>query len=111
MNGAREIVWWLVAVLAMCGVITHWLKQVIMMRGQAVPGMNPIGFKAYWITNWPESLVALFATAGACAFMYEANMLTHATAYFVGYMGNSMADTIGGRVQAMITAPPAPPKE
>lgn len=102
----RVIIWWLVVLLAFFGVMTHWLKQVIMMRGAAVPGLNPIGFKKYWVTCWPESLVTLFSTAGVIAFFYEANMLTHATAYFIGYMGNSMADTVGGRVQAMINAPP-----
>lgn len=105
MNNGHPIIWWLVVALALCGVLTHWLKQVIIMRGSNVPGMNPIGFRAYWITYWPESLVAALSTAGAIAFFAEANMLTHATAYFIGYMGNSMADTIGGRVQAMISAP------
>lgn len=106
MNNGHPIIWWLVVVLALAGVLTHWLKQVVIMRSANVPGMNPIGFSAYWFTYWPQSLIALFSTAGAIAFFAEANMLTHATAYFIGYMGNSVADTIGGRVQAMISAPP-----
>lgn len=111
MTSRPELIWWLVVLLAFAGVMTHWLKQVIMMRGAATPGMNPIGFKTYWVTNWPQSLVALLSTSGAIAFFWESGMLTHAISYFIGYMGNSVADTIGGRVQAMINAPNLPPKD
>lgn len=110
MNGARELIWWVVILMALAGVGTHWLKQIIMMRSNSPAGLKPIGFKMYWITCWPESLVALLSTIGGIAFMHESGMLTHAMSYAVGYMGNSMADMLGGRVQAMINAP-APHRE
>jgi hypothetical protein len=98
----------LIAVMALLGVLTHWMKQVALARKPNVPGMAVITLKAYWITYWPETLAAATSTAAGVAMLHELGYLTPAAAFGVGYLGNSAADLIGGRVQAMITAA-APP--
>jgi len=107
MNG-HALVWPVVVFMAICGIATHWLKQLAMMRKESTPGMGTITARTYWVTYWPESLAAITSTAAGITLLAELNMLTHALAFGVGYMGNSMADMIGGRVQAMITAAPPP---
>lgn len=107
MNNGHPLIWPLVITMALCGVLSHWLKQLITVRNTAGPGTS-IGLRAYWLTHWPESLFCLMSTVGGIAFFYESGMLTHAMAYAVGFMGNSMADMLGGRVQAMVNAAPMP---
>lgn len=104
MNNEHELVWWLVIIMAFCGLLSHWLKQLIVMRNNRTPGVGSIGFREYWFTCWPESLVALFSTVAAVVFFNEMGWLTHATAFFIGYASNSISESIGGRIQAMINA-------
>lgn len=101
-----DVNWWMVALMASMGVITHWLKQLAMTRRQAVPDMGTISLKVYWVQCWPETVAALTSTFAAIALLYDFHYLTAATAFGAGYIGNSAADLIGGRVQAMINAAP-----
>jgi hypothetical protein len=100
-NEEKEIVWW---------VIVLWLKQVALAKKQNVPGMTAISLKTYWVTYWPETITAFTSTIAGVALLHELSYITPVAAFGVGYLGNSAADLIGGRVQAMMTAaaPPTP---
>lgn len=110
---------WFLALMVLLGVFTHWLKQIVMMKKANPSGFGHITLKSYWIDNWPETLMAATSAAAAVTLLHELNHLTAASAWGAGYLGNSAADLIGGRVQAMITAgtvrgdqaqPPQPPQ-
>ena len=104
MNG--HLNWYLVVLMAFLGVLTHFLKMMWMSRTNTPPqGLGPIDMWTYWVTCWPETAVTVLCSIGVTMFLWELNVLTNATAFFVGYMGSSMADTIGGRLQRMIEAP------
>lgn len=95
---------WFIALMVLMGVLTHWLKQVVMMKKTNPEGFGRITFKQYWIDHWPETLMAATSAAAAVTLLYELDHLTAASAWGAGYLGNSAADLIGGRVQAMISA-------
>lgn len=95
-----------IVVMTLLGVVTHWMKQIAIARKS--PGMAPIGVREYWLTYWPETIAAATSSVAGIALLSELGYLTPATAFGVGYLGNSAADLIGGRVQAMIAAA-APP--
>jgi hypothetical protein len=102
---------WFLALMVLMGVITHWLKQLVMMRKASPAGFGVLSIRQYWIEHWPETLMAATSAAAAVTLLHELNHLTAASAWGAGYLGNSAADLIGGRVQAMINAgtrPPAP---
>lgn len=104
---------WFLALMVLMGVVTHWLKQLVMMKKANPEGFGHITFKQYWVDHWPETLMAATSAAAAVTLLYEIEHLTAASAWGAGYLGNSAADLIGGRVQAMIGAgtkapPPGP---
>jgi hypothetical protein len=96
--------WTLIAIMALLGVLTHWAKQVTLARRANVPGMGVISLKDYWVTYWPETITAISSTVAGIALLHELGHVTPVAAYGVGYLGNSAADLIGGRVQAMLSA-------
>jgi hypothetical protein len=95
---------WFLALMVLMGVCTHWLKQLVMMKKATPSGFGHITLKAYWVDHWPETLMAATSAAAAVTLLYEIEHLTAASAWGAGYLGNSAADMIGGRVQAMINA-------
>jgi len=99
---------WMIVLMTVLGVVTHWAKQVALARKQNVPGMTTLGVRGYWLTYWPESLTAATSSVAGVALMDELGYLTPAVAFGIGYLGNSAADLIGGRVQAMISAAALP---
>lgn len=109
------VAWYAVIAMAALGVVSMWLKQIMMARSAAVPGMNPVSLRTYWLTYWPNTLFALTSTAGGLAFFDYLNLLDGkagpALAFGIGYIANNVADLVGGRVQALINAPPPTPKE
>lgn len=111
MSDEKEIVWWLIALMSVMGVITHWLKQIAMTKRQNVPSMAPISIKEYWVTNWPETVTAFTSTIAGVALLHELGYVTPVAAFGVGYLGNSVADLIGGRVQSMINAAALPSQQ
>lgn len=98
--------WWVIILMGLLGVATHWLKQLAMARRQNVPDMGPLTTREYWLKCWPETLAALTSTFAGIALLHEVDYLSATTAFGIGYIGNSAADLIGGRVQAMINAAP-----
>lgn len=110
----KEIVWPLVIAMAFLGVVTLWLKQLGTARSRAVPGMAPVSLRTYWLTYWPTTLFALTSTAGGIAMLDYLELLSGKAgpvlAFGAGYIGNSVADLIGGRVQSLINpgAPTSP---
>ncbi len=115
MNEAKAVVWPAVILMAVLGLLTLWLKQFIGARSASSPGMAPISAKEYWIGNWPSTLFALSSVFGGIAYLdylgWLGGKLGPAIAWGVGYIGNSIADLLGGRVQAMISAAPLPGPE
>jgi hypothetical protein len=105
--------WTIVTLMALCGVLTHWAKQVMLARRSNVPGMAVISLWDYWVKYWPETVVAVTSTVAGIALLHELGHVTPVAAYGVGYLGNSAADLIGGRVQAMLSAATnsSPPKD
>lgn len=93
-----------VAVMALLGVVTHWMKQVAMARKTSPTGIGMISVRDYWITYWPETIAAVTSTVAGVALLAEMGYLSPVASFGVGYLGNSAADLIGGRVQAMINA-------
>jgi uncharacterized membrane protein len=91
-----------IALMTVLGVITHWMKQIMLARKSA--SMTPLSVRSYWVTYWPETIAAATSSVAGVALMQELGYLTPAVAFGVGYLGNSAADLIGGRVQAMISA-------
>lgn len=111
MEPVKEVIWPAVIAMAALGVITLWLKQIMTARSSATPGLAVIGVREYWLTYWPATIFALTSTVGGIALLDYLDMLSGKlgpiAAFGVGYVGNSIADLIGGRVQAMINAAPA----
>jgi hypothetical protein len=109
MTDPNTVAWKLVIGMAALGVVSMWLKQIMMARSSAVPGMSPVSLRTYWLTNWPNTLFAVTSTAGGIAFFDYLNMLDGkagpAMAFGIGYIANNIADLVGGRVQALINSP------
>jgi hypothetical protein len=107
----KEVIWPVVIGMALLGVISLWLKQIMMAQRKKVPGMTPVSIQTYWVDNWASTLFALTSTAGGLAFVDYLGMLGGkagpAIAFGIGFIGNSVADLIGGRVQSLIN-PGAP---
>lgn len=108
MNEAGDVIMWpAVIAMALLGVVSLWLKQIMMARSAAVPGMAPVSLRTYWLTYWPSTLFALTSTAGGIAFLDYLTLLEGkagpALAFGAGYIANNIADLIGGRVQSLIT--------
>lgn len=105
------VAWVAVVCMALLGVVTLWLKQIIMARSTSVPGMSPVSLKTYWLTYWPNTLFALTSSAGGIVFLDYLGLLDGkagpALAFGVGFISNNVADLIGGRVQSLINAAPA----
>ena len=104
----QEIAWPLVIGMALLGVVSLWLKQIMTAKSSAVPGMSPVTLRTYWLTYWPNTLFALTSTCGGIAFLDYMELLGGkagpALAFGVGYIANNIADLIGGRVQSLINA-------
>lgn len=96
--------WVAVVLMAICGVVTHWAKQIMLGRRANVPGMSAISLWDYWVKYWPETLTAVTSTVAGIALLHELGRVSPVAAFGVGYLGNSAADLIGGRVQAMLNA-------
>jgi hypothetical protein len=75
MEPVKEIMWAYVILMAAMGVVTMWLKQIMMARSAAVPGMSPVSLRTYWLTNWPATLFAISSTAGGIAYLEYLGLL------------------------------------
>ena len=89
--------------MGLLGLLTHWLKQFIAVR-KAQGVMMP--FREYWLTYWPESVVAFTSGIAGLLFLAEQSQLSSVTAFGMGFIANSIADTIGNRVQALVGGVP-----
>lgn len=102
--------WWLIIFMAALGVVSMWLKQMMMARKEAIPDMKPLSLRTYWLTYWPNTLFALTSTAGGLVFFDYLNLLGGkagpALGFGIGYIANNIADLVGSRVQALINTPP-----
>jgi hypothetical protein len=105
---AEPTSWLLISAFALVGVLTHWLKQLALARKATPEGFGRIDVKTYWLTYWPETLTMVTSTLAGIALLHELNYLSPVAAFGVGYLGNSAADLVGGRVQAMINAAATP---
>lgn len=75
------------------GLLTHFLKDIVRIKKES-------GFitpKQYWAKHpYQTTLAIIGATVGFIA-LSSTGQLTPITAFGVGYMANSVADTIGKR--------------
>jgi uncharacterized BrkB/YihY/UPF0761 family membrane protein len=83
----------LLAVLLLLGVFTHFLKRVVEEWKQG----NKVTIRAYFI-NYPYH-TALSITASLTGFflLYGTADMTRVVAWALGYMGDSVAEVIGSR--------------
>lgn len=85
------------------GALHSMTKQIMDARKNG----NEVSFGVY-ISHWPETMGALGGLMVSFFGLFETNTLNIASAWGLGYMSNSMADTVrtGGRSKSM--APPSP---
>lgn len=94
------------------GILAHALKQLIAAKRSGA-GMTA---RVYFLTFWPESLLAAVCSLGmyfglpelARLFPDLANTIglppepTMIGSFFAGFMGNSLADVLGGRISRLV---------
>lgn len=94
------------------GILAHALKQLIGAK-RAGAGMT---YRAYFIDCWPESLLAVVCSLGMYFGLPELAQLfpdlagtiglpdypTMIGSFFAGFMGNSLADLLGGRITRLV---------
>jgi len=102
MNGT--ILYVVTIMMLLLGICTHWLKSMIQAR--RTEGLQTLSVSVYWLRFWPESLVTLFSGIAGYVFLIDSDNLTALNAYGIGYIANSLADIIGTRVAAMVSAGP-----
>lgn len=79
--------------LALCGLITHFLKHLIQARKKRVE----ISALEYWRGHRAESIMCIVGTAALFLIGVETGTMNGFTAFACGVMGNSAADIIGKR--------------
>jgi hypothetical protein len=94
------------------GVLAHALKQLVAARRLGTYR----GLRSYFVDGWPESLLAVVCSVGLYLVLPELAVLfpdlaatiglpPHPTiigAFFAGFMGNSLADVLGGRLVRLV---------
>jgi hypothetical protein len=94
------------------GVLAHALKQVVSARRLGAYR----GLYAYVVDSWPESLLAAVCSVGLYLGLPELALLfpdlaatvglpDHPTiigSFFAGFVGNSLADVLGGRLVRLV---------
>lgn len=103
-----------VAVLALLlGMLAHTLKQLITSR--VTPGV-PITLRQYFLTSWQETLFAVLCSIGLFigypevpqwfpalgAFLTLPSYPTPLGGFLCGFIGNSLADILGGRLTKVV---------
>lgn len=110
----------LTTVLAVvCGLLVHILKQLITARR----AQASLSLRGYILNHWPESLLSLLCALVLFLAIPELAALfpdfakplgleqrqTIISSFVAGFMGNSIADFIGGRAKAIAGVnPPSP---
>lgn len=98
-----------------CGLVAHALKQYIASRRLGAP----VSTRQYWIEHWPETTLAVICAvvlylglpeiAAAWPDMATALGLTGQqtilSSFVAGFVSNSLADFLGGRVRTLTGAP------
>lgn len=81
-------------VMVICGLIVHFLKDLIRIK-QETDKLPSI--KGYWREHPYQSLICIVGAVVGFIALFSTGQLTPITAFGVGYMANSVADTIGKR--------------
>jgi len=76
------------------GLLTHFLKDLVRLQSE---GQKKLYLIPYWIKFPHQSLIALVGAVAGYSALIETNQLSGLTAFGVGYMANSIADTLGKR--------------
>ena len=98
--------------MLLLGVLAHSLKQLIAAKraGAGMPALD------YFLTYWPETLLATVCSVGMYFGLPELAQMfpdlaatiglpPHPTligSFFAGFMGNSLADLLGGRISRLV---------
>lgn len=94
------------------GILAHALKQLAGAK-RAGAGMKP---RAYFIEYWPETLLAVVCSVSMYFVLPELAQLfpdlaatiglpprpTMILSFFAGFLGNSLADLLGGRISRLV---------
>lgn len=79
--------------LLLAGQACHFLKKVIEDRRNG----STVTLYGYWVQNPYHTAISVIASAAAFLLLYDTPELTRATAWAIGYMGDSVAGMIGKR--------------
>lgn len=83
-----------IIVLAVAGMLTHQLKQVVQAKANGGDAFSLVG---YWTANWPQTLLAFISSAALVALQVYTGEITPIGAYLAGVAGNSASELIGSR--------------
>jgi hypothetical protein len=81
-------------VMVVVGLVSHFLKDIVRIRKEDGVMINPV---EYFVKFPYQSVLAVLSAFSGTVIAYEMGELTMLTAFAVGYMANSVADTIGKR--------------
>lgn len=79
--------------MTLLGVLTHFLKKLINLK-KSGKEVSPL---QYWKLYPYQTSLSLVGAIVGYFFMLEADQLTMATAYAIGYMSDSVSDVVGER--------------
>jgi hypothetical protein len=96
-------------VLMLAAALASAFKQVVVAR-RGDPTRD-VGVVAYFIDNWPETLISLGTTVGLWLTLLMTDSLNWAAIAW-GYIANDAADafTTRGRSELLVSTNPTPPK-
>jgi hypothetical protein len=80
-------------VMGMCGLLTHFLKDLVRIRAER-GFMNP---KQYFVEYPYQTLLSIIGAVVGYIVLESTGQLNEATAFGAGYMSNSFSDIIGKR--------------
>lgn len=84
-------------ILAICGLITHFLKQIVQARNSG----KKVDIILYWKNNRLETIISIVGSLALFSISLETGMMNGLVAFSCGYMGNSAADIIGDRANSI----------
>lgn len=80
-------------IMVVGGLLTHFLKDIIRIKKES----GFITLKQYWAKHPYQTALAIIGAIVGFIALSSTGQLTPITAFGVGYMANSVADTIGKR--------------
>ena len=75
------------------GLCSHYLKDIIRLRNEG----QMMSLKQYWCKHPYQSLLTVVGAVVGFIALSSMEQLNPVTAFGIGYMANSVADTIGKR--------------